>query len=231
MRSYVLDKYNLQITHIPKSGCKSIKQFILNVNDIECNNIDLFNNYGYLFNFSNVVKNNNELISVVRNPYSRIVSAYYDKIISTNYNKLHASQNIIKYYKRKDEQRISFEEFIDFIISRNDEINNEHWKSQNHLIGDNNSKIFKIEENEKELIEYLYNKTGKYYTKYIDDKNTIKENIGVYVGDKYYDFFKPYIKNNIQPVVDNFYNTEYKRKIYKYYEKDFLRFGYIKNYQ
>lgn len=154
------------------------------------------------------------IFTVIRNPYTRILSAYRDKIrISSSFNKYGTRpiirKQIQKFLKKDANYEISFSEFLDFLEFGNGLDQNYHWSPQVSLLA------FPIN---------LYSYIGKFETLEKDLK-LITENI---FGSE-----KPIISWNphsTQVNIDIVTNPELRevdqQRIRKLYEEDFKTFGY-----
>lgn len=224
---YTIPSKKLIISHIPKSGCQSVRKFTLDCNgDVERGVYGVWENFKwYSHDISKLLNQGYELISIVRNPYARLVSGYTNKVLSLLY-KHEPSVKIIQHFKG-GENRISFEEFVSYITKQNPTTLDDHWKPQYIHIGENflqSTKIFKLEENE--IKEYLKNKTDVVYGQYksVDLKKPTYSD--TYFGDKNFGDLKGLLEEGVMPKWEQFYNDDLKKKVYNYYSKDFKVFGY-----
>ena len=220
MISYISKEHKIQFSHIPKSGCQSIRHFIIKIN----NDNPEMNIWFSDFKSKYVIGGTNTLpgyshYSFVRNPYARLVSCYYNKIVGQHWT------HFINYFGKTGIHRPSFEQFVDFISTNNLKIN-EHWTRQVDLINNLNTKIFKIEEKEKINDEMLL-KTGHsfIYAKPIDHMN-IRKDVGSFVGNTPGEELNKMFSEGMQPLVHNFYNEKILKIVYKLYKNDFESFNY-----
>jgi hypothetical protein len=220
MISYISRNHKIQFSHIPKSGCQSIRKFIIKINNEDPNmNIwqDQFTSK-YVINTARTVDGFDHY-SIVRNPFSRIVSCYYNKIIGIHW------PHFRFYFGHSLKEKPTFEEFVKHL--KNGLLNqNEHWRTQTSLIGQANTKIFKIEEKDflnSEMVE----KTNHnfFHFRPIDHMESRKD-LGIFVGKMSANELNEYYNNKTQPIVENFYNEEIVNIVKKLYKCDFDNFNY-----
>lgn len=229
MMVYTVPKDKLIISHIPKSGCQSIRKFVIECNgDVERGKYGVWEGFRwYSNNPSHLLNQGYTLISIVRNPYARLVSGYTNKVLSLLYEH-EPSKKIIDFYNGGN-NRVSFEEFVDYVVKQNPLSLDDHWKPQYVHIGENlinKTQVFKLEENT--VKDYLKEKTGFEYGQYksADLKKPIT--IEGYFGNKKFNDMEDLLKEGKMPKWTHFYNDELKEKVYNYYKKDFELFGYEK---
>jgi hypothetical protein len=239
-------KHNVIIQVAPKCGEESVRYLIFREENIE--------------NPHNIWKNVKEIqipkslllipkiICIVRNPYNRLVSGYIDKFLTGNYHHLPFCKKVKEYYKRDDDnKRITFKEFVNYIISQPYDSLDPHFKPQFLQHNLNNSvyilKLENISEIERILcIVGFKNKFINYRDEHLYKFKKKKYNNNVY--DMYYkDFDIAENRNNREelrpsgcdgvgyqnaniPYYDDFYDEELKKKIYSYYKDDFKIFNY-----
>ena len=180
-------------------------------------------------------------ISIVRNPYTRLVSGYIDKFLTGNYNKLPFCQNIKKYYNNRDDNlRVSFQELVNYIINQPKNELDTHFKPQylQHKLM-NNSVILKLE-NINEINNHLktlefdnsfdnYRDKHLYNWKRVDIKNAhtlLYKDFDIAENRKYYDKIGLKYDGAEVPKVENFYTKDLKDKVYNYFKEDFVQFEY-----
>lgn len=252
-------KYKLIFTHIFKSGCESLR--FLSLYENHQVTLDIINKWNWdswclsndhihsqnVFDKRND-RNKYEWITIVRNPITRIVSLYVNLLIK-NKKKSILLSDILNCYNLDRTESITFEEFVEYIINKDRNTQNNHLRHQvdyihydfkNHI---HKTKIFHLE-NINEINDFFKSKNFRlsYFPKV---GSNISPNIGVsrkdfeaeckkkdfkkYVGDKNYSYFQSYIENhNIFPIYNNFLNDDLKNKLYEYYKDDFIYLGYDK---
>lgn len=216
MKSYISRKHKIQFSHLPKSGCQSVRKFIIKINN---DNPDMNIWYDefvskYVINTTNTLEGFTHY-SIVRNPYSRIVSCYYNKIVGMHWN------SYSNYFPtRHNNSRPSFVEFLNRIKNITLKTN-EHWTPQVVLINNKNTKILKLEEKEA-LNNEMMNKTGHsfFHFKPIDHMNTRKD-LGQFIGNLDGSELNNMFQRKEQPILDNFYNYETKLLVSNLYKNDF----------
>ena len=224
------NKHNILFIHIPKTGGTSIEKYFsekLNIglnkntlfgflpNDIKTqNNIDIFAclhhiTYRKIMKykiFFNIDLNNLEVISIVRNPYSRIISDlfYWSSHISILKKNVKESERIdelknkINVNSSKDEFFCAIKEYL------NGWFDNHNIKQSEFVIDDNGElikriKILRTESLTQDMINLGYSDFSK------------MENVGLQKVD-----YKDYL------------NADSISLINEYYSKDFELFGYEK---
>lgn len=155
--------------------------------------------------------------SFVRNPYTRILSAYLDKIIRNKRPKKEIL-NIMNVDLNKNpealEKHISFEEFLEAVKMQNLFEMNIHWRPQYYHI-------------RPDLIDY--NKIGRFETFDNDIKEVIavlKNRVSPYVQNKVkYKMSAPH-KTNSNEKVYQFYNSNARKLVSEIYACDFDTYKY-----
>ena len=184
---------NFLFIHIPKTGGSNIENFFFQylnikptINNILSNNINLkINNHSLqhmtfkeFYNFKDFFKinfNNIKILSVVRNPYDRIISdIFYLKFASIN-NSTIEIENIIEKYLNSNHLYDNHKlEQYKFLIDDNDKINNdiiilksESLKKQMEDLGFPEFKTFcNLNYSNKNYMKYLTNKSIKMINNY-----------------------------------------------------------------
>ena len=138
---------------------------------------------------------------VIRNPYDRMVSLY-------NY---FITNNKITRFKNLKQTINTFKQFINFCIKENN--NDEYsmlWMLQSQYI-DN------YENYDIDLTVIKYENLNQDFEKFIKDKNLndIDSNL-------------PWLNQSNYINYNNYYNDKLKNKVYKLWEKDFIKFNYQK---
>lgn len=237
---------NVFITHIEKCGCQSTRILALKEYNKFKRHGDIWNNniIGNFIKTHPLNINKTTLLIIKRNPYDRIVSGYISKIVNAG-KPLNFISNMLKHYNRKwnDNIRVSFEEFIDYIILKEDQKLDIHFMPQYlhvrpHLLKDKNAIIIDIKDNVK-INEFLKNNNfketfpeGDLLYQELDVKYS-KKDFNEMLCDKSSKYIKDLIYKNGRkeitfPLSKNFYNPKLKEKVYNYYKTDFTLFGYDK---
>jgi hypothetical protein len=171
-----------------------------------------------------------QLVSLVRNPYSRLVSGFYDKFIK-NQN-LDQVLNIFKYYNRDIEEGISFNEFCIYLEDRFNELGNDcfnefdiHWYPQNLIIGDiEKAIIIKIEDpNKDQIFKQITGLNLPYYHSGEKKGDSFCNVVSLNTDCSNYRIsdFSQLLINNEMPNPTSFYNDINKSIINNIYKKDF----------
>jgi hypothetical protein len=217
MFSYVSHKHKIQFSHIPKSGCQSVRHFIKKINKEDPN----MSIWGGEFSKKYIIGNtatlpNYKHYSLVRNPYDRIVSCYYNKIIGIHWS------NFRGYFPNN--VRPTFYQFVS-LIGNNRIRWNEHWIPQTQMIKNENTQIIKLE-NPKEINFEMEKATGYKYSHFKASDHMAKENTDIFVGREKPELLIELYSNKKQPMYQNFYDNEIKEKVFSIYKIDFETFGY-----
>ena len=240
MYYYISHKRKTIITHIAKNGCESLRYLLLKDEGIFQEEMDIWNKMSqniihdphHVRYF--ITQKGYKLITIVRDPYRRLVSGYVDKILGNNYNYLQFCKQIMKFYRRdfNDKKRVTFEEFVNYIVAhKNYNTMDEHFKPQPYCYHLNMPKnnIMKLE-NIKPIKEFFteqgftqnfinYNKEVIHHYKTRIDHNEK-------VFNKTADYFSQFKKTI--PKYEYFLNEDLKEKIYTFYKRDFVIYKYDK---
>ena len=94
-------------------------------------------------------------IAIIRNPYNRLVSGFLDKAITGNFYNLDIFKKAMNYYGRSmnDNNRLNFEEFVNYIIQIPPMYLDNHFKHQTIILNLNGAKIFDVKN--PNINEYL----------------------------------------------------------------------------
>ncbi|MFW6009255.1 MAG: sulfotransferase family protein [archaeon] len=150
----------------------------------------------------------------VRNPYSRVLSAYLDKIINPNHDKsITKIRNKIKrkYIKNKN-SKIQFSDFITY-LEKEGLYDNFHWAPQSDLIPKdikNINFVGKVENINKDLKFCIKKVFGKEKAKKFKIKNANSH------------------KTNSSEKFAKYYTPDLQKRVYKLYKNDFQKFKYKK---
>lgn len=232
---YISHKRKVIINHTPKCCCESIRYLFLDDENKFTKNADIWYKIS-----GNIVTNirpflrSYDVIYIVRNPFYRLVSGYIDKMIRSQPT-LKICRQIISHYKSDGIRRVTFEQFVNFIIRQDKKTLDEHFKPQVNLINlnpDFNFKIYQLEK-DKNIINDLLKEKGfkKGFVNYNKDvlKTYFKKiNIMGKIHDKDYQHYKQYIKEKIIPNYEAFYTNELIIKVFDFYKDDFIKLGYFK---
>lgn len=160
-------------------------------------------------------------LAVVRNPYSRILSAYKNKLERYKINEEPAYKdeyfyNIFLKIKKTlqstqpDENIVTFHEFLTWLECSNDtDVNNEHWKSQSKLLYINDVQFDYIGRFEymKESADYILRE--------------LKCDISFHTTEEI-----KCIPTNASMQIDKYYGDFEKEIVYRLFEDDFINFNY-----
>lgn len=222
-------------SYIPKSGVESLILLVMREDGNMSKDIWRYNPQYHCVDHVPV---DYEYICICRNPYNRLVSGFIDKFLTGNFNLLPFCNEVMSFYNRTldDERRVSFSEFIEYLILQDPEKIDPHFSLQISSVDVlRKPEIYKLEEIESINLKLKYlgfkNSFENYRKIYLYEwqKENISDAHNLYFKD--YDIFLT--KNvdgnhGIMPHYDNFYNDELKEKIYEFYKKDFEFFGYEK---
>jgi hypothetical protein len=213
---------------VPKAGCTSIKTLIHKLEKLPSIDFappevrrDMYIHSRGQFGMPSLLDLTNEQqervltspdffrFSVVRNPYTRLVSAWKDKIwlcapgFEAFYERLRG--RVPERFEPKD--LIKFSEFVDLIREENLSVSNPHWRLQNQYIfpaAMNFSKIGKLERLHETLAEFCARAN---YPDFSQD-NSNKMNSSLAAGE---------------------YNQELAEIVFNLYRSDFEIFSYDRN--
>ena len=160
-RNFIVNHdYNFVYSSIPKVACSSIKASILKLSHVK-NKEGIIKTRGMIHkymqdNFSLARCDHNKAkkiltqgkyfkFIVVRNPWSRLVSAYLNKFVNrlNLKDEFFVKRVIEEVYRQRGldpnyERGITFRQFLKYIYITNDEDLNAHWKPQYLFLGDTN---------------------------------------------------------------------------------------------
>lgn len=230
---FVCHKRKTIFSCIPKSGVESIRYLILMEDGLYINPSSLWSNI-LLVNRKekNILMNRGyTYIVIMRNPYERFVSGFTDKILrsSAGYILPETRKMIRKYgYSANDKDKITFEEYVDYIVSKRPTKLDFHFRPATCLFEKNHNKIFDLKDGaliniylknlgfENEFINY----NTEIFKKGCSNKIETEE----YVGDKRYSYFEQYILKKQTFSYKHFYNFDTKMKVMLYFSDDITYF-------
>jgi hypothetical protein len=224
-------------SRIPKCAAESIRYLILNEQNKYKVPSDIWRKMKPNIIGDNRIHRNYlkfDFIYIVRNPYYRLVSGYINKVMDrkSNDNFLPIIKNILK---NNYDLRVSFEEFIKFIIKQNPKSLDLHFMPQHLFLKFQkgiNHNIFKLEKDVDKLNIFLEKKgfNNKFinFNKEVQNNYLTKTIINEKIHKKKYPFFKKYIDRKQIPNYESFYTDELKELVYNYYKNDFKLLGYKK---
>ncbi len=221
MISYLSEKHKLQFSHIPKSGCQSVRKFLLKINN-ENQDIDIWSREfenKYIIRTTNTLKGFKHY-SLIRNPYARIVSCYFNKIVGVNWDKFK------RYFRGKYKgSRPTFREFVNRldqgILKAND-----HWRPQYQLINNRYTRILKLED-KKSIDNEMLRETGCAFIHFKARHhmhNIIQSD--QFFGDSTYEYLVQFFNKSSQPQYKKFFDEEIQNIIFNLYKFDFKNFDY-----
>jgi hypothetical protein len=219
---YLVDKINKIIFGwSPKCGCSHIKRLFLyltsNKTSQEIINMSSNSVHSHCSNpLPNDIENYKTII-VCRNPYKRLVSGFLDKYKPTG-----QFRHLWKY------KFMTFDLFVKELIKKSDMIEKHHFSPQTG--GCFNSKILKSQElkiydigdidykyiegiYKKEIPEKLLNKKEGHERSFKNFNNNINHKV-------HHKLMITYLNSNVE--TKQFYNDDLMKKVYKFYEKDFI---------
>ena len=173
--------------------------------------------------------------AIVRDPYDRIISAYVDKFCGDDLFKPWVQEVISIVNKGSEEKHdISFNQFVDYLISTDNDIVNPHWRRQSFIMLDVKiDKFINLNAVKKGLFEI---------SELLKVKNNVKSGApnqsqvygvidepieSLFVGDfSNNELIKERDKAGFFPAKEQFYNPELKQKVLQVYLDDFVRFSF-----
>ena len=184
-------------------------------------------------------------IVIVRSPYRRLVSGYVDKFLTGNFHLLAFCKTVMRWYRRSmdDRRRVSFEEFVDFLVSQPPYRVDPHFRPQTALFRmTDRARIFKLEENgiqdaldrlgfEQPFVNYRAHYLYSFQVRHVPGAHR-----------QYYEDFDiaecrptpvdpPHaagvgFEGAMVPLFTDFYTDESRNRVYNYYRDDFETLGY-----
>lgn len=149
------------------------------------------------------------LFTFVRNPYSRVLSAYLDKIVNrTNEKSYDPVRKFIRNVSKNNE--LNFEGFIEYLENKG-LYQNPHWLPQTSMLPVKKEKlnfIGKVENINNDLPKLIDNIFGA---------NTFKEEKQKNSG-----------RTGAVNLIEKYYTKELAKRVYNLYRKDFEAFNYSK---
>ncbi len=218
--TFISLKHNYFHASSPKVGCSTIKKILIQA---ELGQLTEFDDFQYIH-----YREFHPLLSIqqignveaflsrrdiykfcfVRNPYTRLLSAYLDKIAK---NKGEKWQLLVQNgYGAYADHHFSFEEFVNSIIDQPVMYMDQHWRIQYFMTY-------------QERIKYDF--IGRFEQFEEDLKNVlIQVNID---PDTYYSSVKPH-QTKADLLIHQYYTKALLDKVYQKYQIDFKHFGYSK---
>lgn len=218
-----LDKNFLYI-ETPKVACSTIKVALQKISGLELpenimsihyrnppskfvkNLYSYPNDIDYILNSNNIFK-----FCFVRNPYTRLVSAYKDKIIGSKGKFWEVYRCDIKaMFDLNDTEDISFENFVKYVASIDDHKRDIHWRSQFSLLRPDVIKYDFIGFQESFDVSFAY----------------VLGKIG---ADDLFEHISSRVNETSEKRININLNADIKDLIYNIYKKDFVFFKYDKS--
>ena len=236
---FVCHKRKTIFARIPKSGVESIRYIIQMEQGIYTTPAGLWGNVLVVNKKQKniLMKRGYKYIVIMRNPYERLVSGFTDKVLRiTNKYNLQETKKMLQHYnyKLEDKDKLSFEEYVDYIISKIPKNLDFHFRPATDLFEKNHDRIFDLKDG-KHINLYLKsigfeNKFLNYNTEIFKRGCSTKIESDEYVGDKKYSYFEEYIKEHKTFSYSHFYNNNIKTKVLLYFTDDIKYFKFrIKN--
>jgi hypothetical protein len=231
-------EHDLYISLIPKIGTCSVRTLCLLYNNIQVNDNNLWSGKinKYIRNINNIEKiKKSKVLIFTRNPYHRLISGYLDKIIRNL--KLPFCKTAIKVFKSNEDDKISFNNFIDFLFTYRHHSNSfdHHFRPQTHFYNKNklgdNIKFIDINNNQ-DINNYFKNiKFNLEFPNITTYKKNIIDNNHKGIDTKRFNYYK---ENNIcfgKSCDYYLFLTKYNiHKINEIYSNDFDTLNYEKKF-
>jgi hypothetical protein len=173
--------------------------------------------------------------AVIRDPYSRIVSAYVDKFCGEDLNKSWVQEVISSISANNNgDTGISFSQFIYYNLYNNNDFVNRHWRRQNYVMSDIKiDKFISLESINSGLTEV----SNRLNVMNISNQSVPNQaqRYGSISREKELEFVGDISnrelmlrKNEIGyfPSKEQFYNDELRDKVKQIYREDFVRFSF-----
>jgi hypothetical protein len=234
---YILPKRKVCFSVAEKCGTESIRYLILKEQEEENPEKIWHPNYIHKYR-SQYIPEGYTHIAIIRNPYERLVSGYLDKVITGNYYRLDFIKKAMRFYNRdlrRYKNRLSFEEFVNYIIRIPGRRLDIHFRPQTVVLNlTENTIFFDIKDPKLNLylknigfkntfdnyrMKYMYtwkkvhipNAYKLYYNDFDIAENRKEEINGDGIG----------FQDANVPLYKDFYNEDLKDKIYRYFINDF----------
>jgi hypothetical protein len=147
--------------------------------------------------------------TVVRNPYSRLLSAYLDKIKRFEDLETDKKEQRRQHFNLK-EYHDSFASFVEQVCREQDHEVNPHWQSQTYITGFDFVHYDKV--GHVENLEVFYDFLKTQFPKIKDRTLDCSENV--------------LHETSAASKLGEFYTAELQQKVYQRYKNDFINFGY-----
>lgn len=210
----------------PKTGCSSLKSALV---QLELKNVETqMDHYDWRVfhdrsrspltrlddlrqptSLSKLQQDGYRFITMVRNPYTRLLSCYRDKILGNSFQK----HEILRALGKSDhpiETDISFSEFVQVVSEQPDRDMNPHWRVQSaHILYDHLDYTFigRFEQYDRDFIESF-------------------RVIGITSEDIPEARHLNRTKTGTSEHCEDFYSAELQERVYHRYRQDFENFGY-----
>lgn len=149
--------------------------------------------------------------TIVRNPWSRLASAYFDKIVNEGGTaSKYKARHVVKYHKRRLGAHVTFREFCDYLKFGDGLYANAHWAPQSALVGIPVSRLDFI--GKLETLEYDLNHILKHIFNILDDEVVISN--------------MRHHRTNASSRLSDLYDNYTMSIVRELYESDFVNFGY-----
>ena len=219
-------RYNYVYMDNPKTGCSSLKSALVQLETKNLNNqmdhydwrvfhdrskspLTRLDDLRHPTSLSALKREGYQFITMVRNPYTRLLSCYRDKIIGNSFQK-HQVLDTLGKSGQPIETEVTFAEFVQAVSLQSDREMNPHWRVQSsHILFGilDYSFIGRFEDYERDFIEVF-------------------RAIGVADDDIPEHRHLNRTKKGTSEHCDAFYTPELQEAVYQRYRPDFDNFGY-----
>ncbi len=211
----------------PKTGCSSLKSALVQselksiqtpmdshydwrvFHDRSKSPLTCLNDLRHPTSLSALQKNGYRFITMVRNPYTRLLSCYRDKILGNSLQK-HEVLRALGKSGHPIETVVSFSEFVQVVSEQADIDMNSHWRLQN-------SQIL------HDVLDYAF--IGRFEDYGRDFVESFRA-IGITGEDIPELRHLNRTKTGVSEQCEEFYTTELQEAVYRRYRPDFENFGY-----
>ena len=235
---------DLLICFVPKAASTSLKSSVISfvsqrynmaqnfTNKQPVHSLATLNKVGFLTLSQFLKKNYNGLcelqkfkkVIIVRHPFKRLLSAYFDKYLKVNDRKKFKYFYFIKHVRKKKKNRYiskipKFDDFVDFIIDSKvpcHEKSNSHWAPYWQVC-----RTWQINYNYVIKFENLNEQIKNLWTLLFGEKNfknevLIHKNRGKFNTDKIFDKFLFLLNQKQKNDINNYYKLDFKNYNYSY---------------
>ena len=242
---FYISNHNILYCPIAKNACTTLKRLMVKISDIaskkeiltgdvhkltdsknsgiQLGDLDL-DTVDYIF--QKMKSSNHFSFAVLREPKSRLLSAYWEKFVlgRMSLNNLYHTKPVLKSVYRKQnlsrsdiQSGITFEQFVEYITNSDPYELDTHWIPQNIYLKEHTFNAFYNIQNLKPLYKELSTITA---TKLIPEhENATNSGCGNYLKNAFQMYPQQLV--DYKPIsIESFFNSSLESKVLKYFSKD-----------